>query len=163
MPVFKGNREHGKRRLNFHLVWIFFNKKLSRQLQVTQVTWLVWITSGGESASHLRKPGYVYFILGLHRGGAITLVLYLVYLTGEFPSTLWAGFAGCVDRSIFLFTSLGTAPKQINETHFIYYFIIHLSNSIFHVVFVLQWLINISCSALQKKVDTFLYLMHLSG
>lgn len=149
MPIFKGNREHGKRQLNSHLGWIFSsNIKLSRQLQVTQVTWLVWITTGGEPTRHFRKPGYVYFILGLHREGRITLLLYLGHLAGEFLSAPWAGFAGCVDRSLFLFASLGIAPKQVNESHFIYYFIIHLTISIFHVMFVLHWLINISCSAL---------------
>lgn len=57
----------------------------------------------------------------------------------------------CRQISFFLFTSLGIAPKQGNEGHSIYYVIIHLSISIFHVMFVLHWLINISHSALQKK------------
>lgn len=46
-----------------------------------------------------------------NKEGRVTLVIYQVYLTGEFPFILWAGFTVCAD--IFILCSLCNSPQEI--------------------------------------------------
>lgn len=85
------------------------NIYLFRQLQVTQVIWLVWVITACEQATLASVEKFV-LPWDYNREGRLTLVMYQVYLTGEFPYTLWVGFTGYVD--VFL-CSICSCPQTI--------------------------------------------------